>query len=139
MEYLEPGHNTIKPGVFDIHGYRKDDPRIYDSIGDDEILKESSFYYKNVYYDIEWSVYYPEIAEKILGYSPLLNETFIRALEVSDQLDIPLYKVYSTLKYLAWDSKEMDLYRCDYVQNIIFNIKAFKRVYIEYRVVNLYF
>lgn len=141
MEYLEPGHNTIKPGVFDIHGYRKGDPRIYDSIGDDEILKESSFYYKNVYYDIERSAYYPEIAEKILGYTPILkiNQTFIRALEVSDQLDIPLYKVYSTLKYLAWDSKEMDLYRCDYVQNIIFNIKAFKKVYIEYRAVDLYF
>lgn len=141
MRYLELGHNTIMSGVADILGYRKDDPRIYDSIGDDEILKESRLYYKNVYYDIERSAYYPEVAEKILGYTPILkiNQTFIRALEVSDQLDIPLYKVYSTLKYLSWDSKELDLYRCDYAQNIIFSIKTFKKVYIEYRAVDLYF
>lgn len=141
MRYLEPGRNTIMPGVFDIMGYRRGDPRAYDSINDDEILKESGLYYKNIYYDIERSVYYPEVAEKILGYTPLLKigQTFIRALEVSDQLDIPLYKVYSTLKYLAWESKELDLYRFDYVQNVIFNINAFKKVYIEYRVVDLYF
>lgn len=139
MRYLEPGHNTIMPGIFNIVGYRRDDPRGYDSIGDDEILKESGLYYKNVYYDIERSAYYPEVAEKILGYRPLLNKTFIRALEVSDQLDIPLYKVYSTLKYLAWESKELDLYRFDYAQNVIFNIGAFKKVYIEYRAVDLYF
>ena len=127
------------PGVFDILGYRRDDPRGYDSINDDEILKESGLYYKNVYYDIERSAYYPEVAEKILGYKPLLDKTFIRALEVSDRLDIPLYKVYSTLKYLAWESKELDLYRFDYAQNVIFSIGAFKKVFIEYRVADLYF
>lgn len=139
MKYLEPGHNTIRSEIFNILLYDRDDPRSYDSINDDEILNESKLYYKNVYHDIEFSVYYPEVAEKILGYRPLLNKTFIRALEVSDRLDIPLHKVYSTLKYLAWDSKNMDLYRFDYAQNVIFSISAFKKVYIEYRVADLYF
>lgn len=141
MRYLDSGHNKIMPGVFDIMGYRRGDPRAYDSINDDEILKESELYYKNIYYDIERSVYYPEVAEKISGYTPLLKigQTFIRALEVSDQLDIPLYRVYSTLKCLAWESKELDLYRFDYARNVIFSISAFKRVYIEYRAVYLYF
>lgn len=128
----------IRPGIFDIIGYRRGDTRVYDSIGDDEILKESGLYYKNVYYDIERSVYYPEVAEKILGYRPLLD-TFIRALEVSDHLDIPLYRVISTLKRLAWDSQNGDLYRFDHAQNVIFSISAFKKVYIEYRAVEMYF
>ncbi len=139
MRYLESGHNTIKPGVFDIAGYNRDDPRGYDSIEDTEILNESRHYYKNVYRDIEFSVYYPEIAEKILGYKPLLNKSFIRALEVSDRLDIPLYRVLSTLKYLAWESKDMDLYSFDYAQNVIFSMGAFRKVYIEYRAAELYF
>lgn len=139
MRYLEPGHNTIRSGIFNILNYRRDDPRGYDSIGDGEILDELKFSYKNAYHDIEFSVYYPEVAEKILSYRPLLDKTFIRALEVSDRLDIPLHKVYSTLKYLAWDSKNMDLYRFDYAQNVIFSISAFKKVYIEYRAADLYF
>ena len=139
MRYLELGHNTIRPGIFNIIGYNRNDPRGYDSIGDGEILDESRFNYKNIYHDIEFSVYYPEVAEKILSYSPLLNKTFIRALEVSDHLDIPLYRVLSTLKHLAWECDDTDLYRFDYAHNVIFNMSAFKKVYIEYRAAEMYF
>jgi len=139
MRYLASGHNTIRQGIFDILGYNRNDPRGYDSISDGEILYESMHYYKEVYHDIERAVYYPEIAEQILSYRPLLNNTFIRALEISDQLDIPLYKVYSTLKYLARESKDMDLYGFDSAQNVIFNISAFKKVYIEYKAIEMYF
>lgn len=135
------GHNTIIPGVFRIRGYygARDNPKKYFFIRDEEILNELKSYYKNVYSDIERAVYYPEVAKKILGYSPLLNKTFVRALEISDCLDIPLYRVISTLKHLACDSQNIDLYRFDYVENIIFNIDVFKKVYIEYKVLEMYF
>lgn len=92
-----------------------------------------------MYSDIERAVYCSEVAEKILGYSPLLSKTFVRALEVSDCLDIPLYMVISTLKHLACDSQNMGLFRFDYTHNIIFNINVFKKVYIEYRASEMYF
>lgn len=135
------GHNTIIPEVFRIRGYygARDNPKKYFFIRDEEILNELKSYYKNVYSDIERAVYYPEVAKKILGYSPLLNKTFVRALEISDCLDIPLYRVISTLKHLACDSQNIDLYRFDYVENIIFNIDVFKKVYIEYKVLEMYF
>lgn len=135
------GHNTIIPEVFKMRGYygARDNPKKYFFIRDEEILKELSSYYKNVYSDIERAVYYPEVAENILGYKPLYNKTFVRALEVSDCLDIPLYRVISTLKHLACDSQDMGLYELDYAKNIIFNISSFKKIYIEYRVSEMYF
>ena len=134
-------HNTIIPEVFRIRGYygARDNPKKYFFIRDEEILNELKSYYKNVYSDIERAVYYPEVVKKILGYSPLLNKTFVRALEISDCLDIPLYRVISTLKHLACDSQNIDLYRFDYVKNIIFNIDVFKKVYIEYGALEMYF
>lgn len=135
------GHNTIIPEVFKMRGYYGvgDNPKKYFFIKDKEILEDLSSYYKNVYSDIEQAVYCSEVAEKILGYSPLLSKTFVRALEVSDCLDIPLYRVISTLKHLACDSQNMELFRFDYTHNIIFNINVFKKVYIEYRASEMYF
>lgn len=76
-------------------------------ISDGEILNELKSYYRNVYSDIERAVYYPDVAEKILGYKPLYSKAFVHALEISDCLDILLYRVISTLKHLACDSQNM--------------------------------
>lgn len=135
------GHNTIIPEVFKMRGYygAGDNPKKYLFIRDVEILNELKSYYKNVYSDIERAVYYPEVAEKILGYKSLYNKTFVHALEVSDCLDILLYRVISTLKHLACDSQNMELFRFDYAHNIIFNIDVFKKVYTEYRASEMYF
>ena len=134
------GHNTIIPYLFKIRGYDGvgDNPKKYFFIKDEEILEELSSYYKDVHSDIERVVYCSEVAEKILGYSPLLSKTFVRALEVSDCLE-PLYMVISTLKHLACDSQNMGLFRFDYTHNIIFSINVFKKVYIEYRASEMYF
>lgn len=75
------------------------------------IIKELCHYFRDVYHDIEQAKYYPKVADKILEKR---RSGFIRALEVSDQMGIPLHEVLGTLKRLWVESKDDSLYSFDY-------------------------
>ena len=108
--YTTLSHGRIRQEVWDKYDVDMHDSARYEYIGDMTILKELCHYFRDVYNDIERARYYPKVADKILEYTVKRRSGFIRALEVSDQMDIPLHEVLGTLKHLRFEFKDESLY-----------------------------
>ena len=137
--YTTLNHGRIRQEIWDQYDVDMHDSDRYEYINDVTILKELCYYFGDVYPAIERARYCPKVADRILGYTVKRRSGFIRALEVSDQMDIPLHEVLGTLKHLWAEFKDNNLYSFDYNRNIIYNPSVFRERYLSYIAPELYF